>query len=202
MFKNIVFDVGDVLLTFGIEEFVEDIFTSCHEREDFVAKIFRGREWLMADRGELDEKELLERLLERYPYWKESIKEKVGRWEEIVEPIRGTVEIVKELKRDGDRRLFILSNFPREAFSRAKEKNDFFTLFHGIVVSYEEGFIKPEREIYQVLLERYSLLANETLFIDDRLVNIRGAREMGIEGILYEGPERLRGALRERGLQI
>lgn len=200
LIKTIVFDVGQVLLTFEVEEYVRDLFGAKEEREKFSQRIFRGEEWLLADRGKLNEKELLTKLIERYPYWKESIVEKVGSWEEIVKPIEESVEIVRELKKCEDRKLFILSNFPREAFTRAKEKYDFFALFDGIVVSYEEGLIKPERGMYLALLERYSLLAHETLFIDDRLVNIQGGREMGIEGILYEGPDRLRSALRERGL--
>lgn len=191
MYRNIIFDVGQVLLSFEPEIFSRTFIKDHEERRSFVNSIFLGQEWSRFDRGILQKEEIISHLKKKYPNWKEIIEKVVGNWEEMLEPIPGTVKILKKIKEMEMYHLFLLSNFPRESFYDVNRKNEFFQLFDGFVVSGEEGYKKPEKEIYQILLKRYSLKAKESLFIDDVLCNIKGGERLGIKGLLYVGSEEL-----------
>ena len=106
--------------------------------------------------------------------------------------IPGIYEIMCELKQRGYR-LYCLTNWSHETFPIVKEVHArLFGMFDGIVVSGEEKLVKPNPEIYQLLLNRYSLQASESIFIDDRQVNVDGANLVGIQGILFTGAQDLK----------
>ena len=96
--------------------------------------------------------------------------------------------------------MFGLTNWSAEAFPVIYPKYEFFKVFEGIVVSGEERLIKPGREIYDVLLKRYSLLADESLFIDDSIKNIEAASELGFNTIHINAAIKLEDELRKFGL--
>ncbi|MDE6046168.1 MAG: HAD family phosphatase, partial [Alistipes sp.] len=116
---------------------------------------------------------------------------------EMQEPVRPTEALVRDLKAAGYR-LYVLSNMSRE-FIAFLRRFPVYGLFDGEVVSCEEGSVKPERRIYEILLERYGLDPSETLFIDDRPANIAAAAQLGIRGKLFDArhPEATCGELRE-----
>ena len=97
-------------------------------------------------------------------------------------PIQQTVDILYELK-DKHYQLYILSNFSTEAIDILYQRYSFFNLFDGAVISSQEKLVKPEEKIYQVLLDRYSLIPQESGFIDDLLSNVSTAERLGIHGI-------------------
>lgn len=106
--------------------------------------------------------------------------------------IPGIYEIMSELKNRGYH-LFCLTNWSHETFPIVKEVHArLFDMFEGIVVSGEEKMVKPNPEIYQLLLNRYDLQASESIFIDDRQLNVDGANRVGIHGILFTGSLDLR----------
>jgi putative hydrolase of the HAD superfamily len=117
-------------------------------------------------------------------------------WYEIFSPIKGTVEILKELKKAGYR-VYYLSNFHLIAFEYIIRKYDFFNLFDGGIVSYKENLLKPEENIYKRIIEEYGLRPEETIFIDDTLANIEGAEKLNFGTILFNHPEELRQRLKE-----
>ena len=89
--------------------------------------------------------------------------------------------------------VYCLTNWSHETFPIVKEVHArLFGMFEGIVVSGEEKLVKPNPEIYQLLLNRYSLQASESIFIDDRQVNVDGANHVGIHGILFTGAQDLK----------
>jgi len=97
-------------------------------------------------------------------------------------------------------RLFGLTNWSAEAFPIIFPKYEFFKVFEGIVVSGEEKLIKPGREIYELLLNRYGLVASESLFIDDSIKNITTANELGFSTIHINGNTNLEEQLVKSGL--
>lgn len=105
--------------------------------------------------------------------------------------IEGTVDILADLKRAGVPR-YALSNWSAETFPPQRERFAFLSWFDGIVVSGEEGVIKPDPKIFRILLERFRIAPEEAVFIDDNPGNAAAAAELGIHGIHFRSPELLR----------
>ena len=107
-----------------------------------------------------------------------------------------TIDILKQLKDKGIN-TYYLSNFHQLAFEHVTEKNEFFKLFQGGIVSYKEKLLKPEKEIYIRLLEEYNLKSEETILIDDTLANIHGAEIVWISTIHFKNSQDLMTKLNE-----
>jgi putative hydrolase of the HAD superfamily len=191
MIKNVVFDLGRVLINFEPEAYLRGLFPQHPSFEALRKAIFGSAEWVMLDRGVIDQAEAQIRLTNQHPDFKEEIKTVLADWFAMLTPISVNVELLPELK-DKGYRLYVISNFHEEAFAHVMAQYEWFQLFHGIIVSYEHRVLKPEPQIYRELLERYNLVAEECLFIDDVAANIEGARRMGMEAILYKSPDQLR----------
>ncbi len=180
MIKNIVFDIGNVLLSFDPLEFLrdrvsdEDLINILHDG------IFGSEEWLLLDRGLVSREDALRVFQERNLVHSERIAKTFLTWHEMLYPLEGNVELLQDLKKEGYK-LYYLSNFPKDAFEYVLSRYGFFSLFDGGVVSYLEGSIKPEAKIYTALIERYSLVPSESLFIDDMKRNTDKALEMGFK---------------------
>lgn len=178
--KNIVFDLGGVL-------FARDKNKCTPEFVDFFRFIRTDpmpEFWVEYDRGTYT----LDRVADCLCRMQGCTHEKCLRYlREAVdrqEPVKPTERLVGELKAAGYG-LYVLSNMSRE-FIDFLRRVPVYGLFDGDVVSCEEGTVKPERRIYEILLDRFSLVPSETLFIDDRPANIAAAREMGIGGFLFD----------------
>ena len=111
----------------------------------------------------------------------------------------GTVEILRQLKQAGYP-LYGLSNWSAETFPYARKKYDFFDLFDDMVISGEVGHVKPDPEIFQILLDKIGRPAQECLLIDNSLPNIHQAEKMGFAVVHFQSPEQLGDALRELGI--
>ena len=192
----IIFDFGNVLLEwnpwyvyrrhFHDEEAMKKFF----QEVDFVAwnaKQDKGRTF----------KEGVADLSAQFPHHAQLIQAYHEHWQDSIgDAITGTVEILKRLKHAGYP-LYGLSNWSAETFPFAREKYDFFDMFDDMVISAEVGFVKPEPEIYHLLLEKIGKPANECLFIDDSLANIEQAKGMGFVTIHFTSPEQLEIELRQ-----
>ena len=119
--------------------------------------------------------------------------------EMIAGPIEGTVDILADLKRAGVPR-YALTNWSAETFPPQRQRFDFLSWFDGIVVSGEEGVIKPDPRIFRILLDRYRIAPDEAVFIDDNPGNAAAAAALGIHGIHFRSPELLRRELEALGL--
>lgn len=196
MIKNIVFDIGNVLLTFKPRKYLETLGFSEEMQERIYMEIFESDEWVELDKGTLTEEMAIEKFCERAQDISDEIRLTMKYWKSMLEPIEETAEILKKLLEDGYR-VYFLSNFHREAYSEVYEKYDFLQIGSGKVISYEINCIKPEEKIYKELLEKYDLIPEETIFIDDSLANIEMAEKLGIKGIWFLDPEGLRISLEE-----
>jgi len=119
--------------------------------------------------------------------------------EMITGAIEETVDILRELKRAGVP-LYAVTNWSAETFPSAQNRFDFLAEFDGIVVSGEEGVIKPDPRIFRILLDRYDIPAHAAVFIDDNPANAEAATNLGIHGIHFRSPQQLRRELVELGL--
>ena len=190
MYKNIIFDLGNVLLNFNPKEYLK-IKISEDKIEDVYKAIFQSEEWLMLDRGTITEKDAINNIIERNITYRDDINLVFKEWYDILKPIEESVEVLQNLKENGYN-VYYLSNFHELAFKEVTTKNNFFELFDGGVVSYAEKLIKPEEEIYKLILKRYNLNPKETIFIDDTKLNVDGASKLGIKAIFLEDPKKLR----------
>lgn len=111
-----------------------------------------------------------------------------------------TVAIAKKLSLKGYR-LYLLSNFSYDAYKTFIEGESFFNPFNGILCSFQAGSMKPEHTLYKLLLNKYNLQADESIFIDDSAENVRAAQELHINGIVYKKGELAR-ALIQQGIII
>ena len=179
--KNIVFELGRVLIKFEPKEYIEQNVPE-EKREDFYNGIFGSTEWLMLDRGTLSYEDAKKIFKERVPGADKQIDRlfDVDLFE-ILQPIEENVKLLPKLKEKYN--LYILSNFHQPAFEHIFKKYDFFRLFDGHTVSCYYYLLKPEKEIYDILIDKFNLIPEETVFIDDTKVNIDACEKEGIRGI-------------------
>lgn len=196
--KNIIFDIGNVLLSFHPEEFLSQYYDK-KVMGDLMTIIFCSDDWIQLDLGNITIKEIASKLAYEHPDYHDEIIFILKNWTKMMLPIKENVEILYQLK-DKGYPLYILSNFHSEAIQEMFDKYDFFKLFDGKVISAYEHTIKPSYKIYQILLDRYHLIADESLFIDDSLANIVIAQDIGIHGIHFKFGTNLKQELKNIGV--
>ncbi|MEG2656824.1 MAG: HAD family phosphatase [Clostridium sp.] len=186
MIKNVIFDIGNVLLSFNPMEYLRRKIDNEGKVQEIYEEIFLSEEWLMLDRGIITEIEAVDRLCSRHKEDAELINIAMDNWYELLKPIEETVNGLEELNNKGYK-LYYLSNFHDMAFKEINKTHGFFKLFHGGVVSYEEKLLKPEKEIYERLVERYKIIPKESIFIDDTKLNVEAAKRLGFKTIHFQG---------------
>ena len=179
--KNIVFDFGGVLVDWNPRYMYKSVFNDDALMERFLADVCTDEWNVQQDKG----RSLVEgtRLLqERFPEHHDMIQLFYDKWDVMLHSdIKENVDVLYELK--GKYKLLGLTNWSAETFPIALARYSFFGEFDGIVVSGEEKLIKPDRAIFDVLLERYKISAAESVFIDDNIANIRTANALGFNTI-------------------
>ena len=184
MIKNIIFDLGRVLLNFEPLEYTYKKIPDKQRAYKIYQEIFKSNEWIMLDRGVITEEEAINRICDRDPENEQLIREVMNNWYEILTPMEDVVEILKKLKLMGYK-IYFLSNFHMLAFEKISKKYDFFISFDGGIVSYRENLLKPESEIYNTLSGRYDINPSESIFIDDTKENIISAEKLGFKTVLF-----------------
>ena len=184
MIKNVVFDLGRVLIGFDPVAYLRG-FGYPEETVQALHTIVFGRDWYLYDRGDfLRIEDLAKATAERYPSYADQIYEVMrGDWVNIHYLMPDTAAYLAELKRRGYR-VYLLSNLSIDSYEFI-HRYDFFHTVDGGVFSYQERSCKPEEKIYRVLLDRYSLAPEETVFLDDSPDNIAAAERLGIRGVLF-----------------
>ena len=187
-YKNIIFDLGNVLLEWNPQQFLKELDLPLHFRD-----IFHSLLWATHDGGLLTRAELIQKLPAHYD--KDIFASCVSRIAPFLKPIPEMIKIVHEVRSKGYK-IYILSNMPKELHEELRALHDFFEVFNGQVYSYQVKAIKPQPQIYQALMTAYQIKAPESVFIDDLEMNIRGANELGIEGIVCKNPAQVRAELK------
>lgn len=202
MIRNIVFDMGNVLLYFDRDYFISRLGIEGEDKALLKREVFLSLEWARMDRGSMTDAEAAESVCQRLPeHLHEAARKLVQMWDRPILPIDGMYELIEELKAKGYG-IYLLSNasfrqhdyWPRIPASR---------FFDGTMISADEKVVKPQPEIYRLLLERFHLQAEECFFIDDVPANIEGAFYCGIPGAVFHGDAGLlRRDLRAAGVEV
>jgi 2-haloacid dehalogenase len=198
--NTIIFDLGAVLIDWNPDYMYRTIFDDEQEMRDFLATVTTPdwNEEQDAGRALLEGTELL---IKQHPHHEANIRAFYGRWIEMLgDAFDDTVEIFKELKESNKYKIYALTNWSAETFPMAQQKFEFLNWFDGIVVSGAEKMRKPTPEFYQILLDRYNVKAEESLFIDDNYRNILAAEKLGINSIHFTSAEQLKEELLKRGI--
>lgn len=199
--RTIIFDLGGVLIGWDPRLLYRKMFDDEADIDRFFDEVdFYG--WnLEQDRGRsFDEGVSL--LSEQFPHYAEHIRAYDERYPESLSgPLHGTVAILSQLKQAGYP-VYALSNWSTEKYEYARAHFEFLHWFDGIVVSGYEKLVKPEPEIFHVLLKRIGRNADECIFIDDSEKNIHTARELGFHAIRFESAAQLAHALQSMGIPV
>jgi len=200
--KNIIFDFGGVLMDWNPRYFYKDYFNDDEKMEFFLRNIATDEWNAEQDRGR-SLAEGTEILIAKFPEWETEIRAYYDNWTTMLRSdIPENVAVLRQLKHS-DYELFGLTNWSAETFPYALTNYDFFEIFNGkIVVSGEEKLIKPDTKIWQVLLEKYSIQSNESLFIDDNPKNIEVAKNLGFVTIHITEETNLAEELRNLGVEF
>ena len=202
MIRNILFDMGNVLIRFDRDYFIDRLGVAPEDKQLLMREVFLSVEWVQMDRGSIVEEQAVAQICKRLPEHLYDAAEKlVAMWDRPILPIDGMYELIEELKNAGYG-IYLLSNaslrqheyWPRIPASR---------FFDGTIISADEGVMKPDAEYYLRALNRFGLKADECFFVDDVPSNIEGALYCGIPGAIFRGDASfLRKQMRAAGIQI
>lgn len=192
--NTVIFDVGNVLVNYDWKSYVKS-FGLSEEFEEVAAKaMFENPLWDEADRGVLTPQQLEDGFAANAPEYEQEMRT-------LFQKAAGTVTVypyaktwVQELKKRG-MKVYILSNYAEQMFAKTKDQMDFLPLMDGALFSFQCHKIKPEKEIYRILLEKFKINPSRAIFIDDRADNVEGARAAGIGALQFTSYEDTRNAL-------
>ena len=196
----VVFDLGGVLIDWDPRYLYRTLFADETAMEDFLTTVTTP-DWNRAQDAGRPWAEAVEELAARHPEHRDLIEAYWRRWPETLgDAIRPTVEVLDELR--GSVRLFAVSNWSGETFPIARPRYPFLEWFDGIVISGEVGAAKPDRRIYEALIERHDLDPASLAFVDDVPANVAAAKGLGMRGFTFTSAAALRRDLEALGLPI
>jgi glucose-1-phosphatase len=197
MIRNIIFDLGNVLISWKPEEYLRLNGYDDKSRKEIMDQIVRSPEWLLIDNGDIDPEEAARRIVARSSLKKSQILNVFDLRTSILSPINHNTKLLPLLKKAGFR-IYYLSNFPGDIFDEIQNKYDLFRYFDGGIISARVRLSKPDPEIFRLLMKMYELRADESVFIDDIAANSLAAESVGITGIHLHDPDILHGILEDR----
>lgn len=198
MISTFIFDFGGVLVDWNPRYLYKDIFKNDVEMEYFLTNICTDEWNIQQDKGR-SLAEGTQLLLNQFPEHHELIKLYYDKWEVMLKgDIPENVAVLTKLK--GNYKLLGLTNWSAETFPIALQRFPFFELFEGIVVSGTEKLIKPDKAIFNLLIQRYNIKPEESIFIDDNIHNIKAANEIGFNTIHIHNHMNLEADLMKRGI--
>jgi 2-haloacid dehalogenase len=196
---SVVFDLGGVLIDWDPRHLYRQLFDDPDEMESFLAEVTTA-EWNGHQDAGRPWADAIEILIAEHPERRELIEAFHRRWPEMLAgEIPGTVDVLADLRAAGVR-LLALSNWSAEMFPVALERFDFLGWFEGIVISGEVGVNKPDRRIFEHLVQRFGIEPEAAVFVDDSPANIDAATDLGFRAIRFTDATALRLVLVRLGL--
>ena len=198
MVKNLVFDLGGVLVDYNPRKYLTDMFLN-KPLEDFLYdNIFASESWAMLDAGKITLSKATAEILENCGDKSYEAQLVLDDWHNMLATNFDMFEMLKNLKRAGYG-IYYLSNISENIFTSFKSKKRFMSLFDGGIASCEVRMIKPDSAIFRLLIETYNLIPNECLFVDDNEENTAAATEQYFTSIVFKSAEELRQTLLSLG---
>ncbi len=199
MIHNIIFDIGNVLASFRWKDLFKDLGFAGEKFDRIAAAtVLHPTMWNEFDRSLMPDEEIIARCIERAPEYEQEIRLLFSKTELLVEEYTYSYDWIKSLKEQGYS-VYLLSNYGKTSFEAARDHGrlSFLPLVDGGVISYEVKIVKPEPGIYEALLAKYRLKAEESVFLDDRAENITAAEQLGFHGIVVESYKQAAEALNQ-----
>lgn len=199
--KNIVFDMGKVLIDFDFDRTLNECFLPEHHAV-VNEHVFRNPVWREMDGGLKRSEDVIPEVLPKLPpEIRDTIASMISDFYPYMPVIEGMESLVKKLKKAGYK-VYLLSNATPRFFDRYLDIPAI-TLMDGYFISALYKLLKPQREIYEAFCNKFSLKADECFFIDDMPENIQGAVDYGMRGFVFKKDiNALENALRENGVEF
>lgn len=180
---TVVFDIGNVLIRFAPDDFVQQLFPGDEKKQsEMLERVFRGKYWPEFDMGTRSYSEAAKLLAQEYGGDEAEYLHALYGWIELKTPIEEGWRAAKRCKRAG-KRICLLSNYPQEGYERLRIKfAGLFEIFDAACISCQIHQVKPNADIYQTLIDTCGVEPGRAVFIDDVLANVEGAMKMGIHG--------------------
>ena len=196
MIKNVIFDIGNVLTDFRWAEFLADKGFSEEEVQRIANASVLTPIWAEMDRGAWSFEEVMAGFIKNDPEIEKELHQAFDDMTDIVRLRDYAIPWVKELKEKGYS-VYYLSNFSEKIERESIAGLAFREEMDGGILSWKEKVIKPDPTIYRLLLERYSLVPEESVFIDDLPVNVEAGKKLGIHGIVFQSKEQVEEELKK-----
>ncbi len=201
--KNIIFDMGGVILDFRPEKTLLKYFDNKKDRDIILKNVFQSPVWQDMDRGVITNLEAVQLTAKNLPErLHATVRHLLENWFDEMPPKEDVFELIKTLKENGYK-IYLLSNVSKDFYDQ-KDNIPAFEFFDGFLISADYYLLKPEREIYEKLFEKFNLMPEECYFIDDLQKNIDGSKAVGMDGYcFYDGNvEKLKKEMRQKGIKI
>lgn len=197
MINTVIFDIGMVLVYFRWREMYADLGFEGERFEKIANATVHNPWWNEFDKGLMTTEEVIERFAESAPEYKKEIAEIYEHMDEIVELYDYAIPWIRDLKAKGYK-IYILSNWSKPAYDANLDTNlKFLSEVDGTLMSFREGIIKPDRQIYELLCSRFDIDPKKAVFLDDNAANVQGARDFGLRAIHFKTYEQARAELEE-----
>lgn len=196
MIKNIIFDLGNVLMSWKPEEYLVNNGFPKNSRETILNEVFRSPEWQALDDGRLSLEDAVNSIASTSSLKTGEIYSVFNLRTKILFPLEANTKMLPRLRKGGFD-LYYLSNFPEDIFDEVEGKYDFFRYFSGGLISARAKVSKPDERIYKILIDTYELIPEESLFIDDTHANAISAEMLGISVIHLSEPSALKDKLQD-----
>lgn len=186
MIKNLVFDMGNVLVRYEPAVFIREFTDDVQQQDLLLKELFGSISWLQYDRGMLTTAEIAAQVCSRVPDRLHSlVNQLLTNWYQAIAPIEEMAAVIESLKDQGYQ-LYILSNASQD-FYKFADRLPAYTCFDGVFVSSDWRLLKPEKEIYHAFYQHFQLVPSKCYFIDDAPANIESALLTGMKGTIFRG---------------
>ncbi len=199
MITTIIFDIGNVLADFTWEEHYRSFGYDEETLLRLANATVKNPAWNEYDRGVLSDEEIMQKFIESDPGLEDILRKVLKNKKTMVRRNEYAIPWIKELQKKGYRCLY-LSNFSKSSETDCAEALDFIPYMDGGILSYREKVIKPMPEIYQLLIDRYELVPEECVFLDDTVHNLEAAEKFGIHTIHFRNQKQAIEELRKLGV--
>jgi len=190
MIRNIIFDIGGVLLDYNPKTYLDKLDIKESRRNKLNDVIFHDQRWKDCLNGFISNSELIEQLVRENLEYKNEIELILSKdsLKYMLPPKQEMIEYYKSLKQKGYK-IYLCSNITKDTYNYIKDSFEIIQVAEGGVFSCFENISKPNPEIYYRLIEKYNLEIEKSILIDDTKRNVMSANDIGLSGILFNNIE-------------